>query len=316
MLERLKEVPLFQGLPEDILRHLAELSKEERYREGETIFSEGSVGDALFIVGSGEVLINKVIDREERTFMTLAILGKDDFFGEMSLIDQEPRSASAVAKGDVSLFRLERRDFEALFRRDPQASVDHLFTLLRTMTRRLRQTDNELVTLYETGKIAGQERDLNLLSELILERVMRAIGSAESGLLAIWNEFNEEFEVQAMHGYDIPEARIEADEPIVKWLVENKERLVVKNLSRDRRFPDIGQRFYHGTSILASPFLQLDEILGFIILTNRTKEGVFSSDQVNMLSGVTAQVAGAIENVRHLQEEDARKRLARMRAKG
>lgn len=311
-MKNLKSIFLFANLPQKTLDHLSEVLKTKVYTDGQVIFAEGDPGDALYAICSGKVSINKTINAKEGTFKTLAILKENDFFGEMALIDESPRSASAVASGQTIALQFLRQDFKELLQSDLETALALLFTLLKGATTRLRQTDKDLVTVYETGKIIGSVGNLQEMSQKILERVMAAIETAQNGLIAIWNEFIEEFEVQAAVSFVFEETdcpSLEKDDPIVQWLVEHKDHLIINDLANDERFQEIKEQFYHGPSILASPFIHFGRVLGFILLVNQMDTHSFSTDQINMLGGVTAQVAAAIENASHRQEEADRLRL-------
>lgn len=110
------------------------------YRAGETIFQEGEVGETMYIIQEGEVRIHKrVRDRET----TLAVLKAGDFFGEMAIIDREPRSASATAATDAKIIVLSKDIFESQIKTNPKI----IMSILRKMSERLRQADRQIKTL-------------------------------------------------------------------------------------------------------------------------------------------------------------------------
>jgi CRP/FNR family transcriptional regulator, cyclic AMP receptor protein len=308
MPHNLKKVPIFSDLPEDILEALSVMVEEKLYADGAVIFSEGQTGDTFYVIKQGEVIISKL--------KVLAILQGGDFFGEMSLIDQSPRSASAIAKGKVILYALSRNSFQELLQTNLQAAHIFIFKLLETLVQRLRQTDRELVTVYETGKIIGSFYDLKKTCAMVLHKLMEATDTAEAGLVVVWNEFLREFEIQAQ--VSLPQAELEqitldTGDPLLKYMLENKEHLLIKELAADERFSLKSSLPYHGTSIIASPLVSRDIFLGFIMLINKSKVSAFSMDQVNMLSGIAAQVSQAIENIKHLEEENSRQRLQNLK---
>jgi CRP-like cAMP-binding protein len=125
----LGQVPLFAGLEVGALTRLAETAEEVALPAGATLFAAGEPGDAMFVVVEGSV----AIELEGRR---LATLDAGQHFGEMSLLDGEPRSASAIAIEDCLLLRLDQAMlYEVLARHFPAA-----LELLRTLSRRLRQT--------------------------------------------------------------------------------------------------------------------------------------------------------------------------------
>jgi CRP/FNR family cyclic AMP-dependent transcriptional regulator len=100
----LRNVSLFKDIPHEILAGVAVLLTERWIEPGERIFRKGDLGDCLYVIGSGRV---RVHDGEQ----TLAHLEKHQFFGELSLLDAEPRSASVSAVEKSLLFRLTQSDF-------------------------------------------------------------------------------------------------------------------------------------------------------------------------------------------------------------
>ena len=99
--ERLNAIPLLGGVSAELRQRFAEHFREESVEAGRTIFAEGGPGDAMFFVAEGRVSIQKTLDKEKKTFKTLAVMQEGDFFGEMALLEREPRSATAVAMVQV-----------------------------------------------------------------------------------------------------------------------------------------------------------------------------------------------------------------------
>ena len=102
--------------------------KLESYAAGETIFAEGDPGDGMFIVRSGQVELRTGDVRRET-------VGEGEFFGEMALIDNEPRSASAVALTDCQLTVVDARRFQFMVQQTPFFALQ----VMKTLARRLRQ---------------------------------------------------------------------------------------------------------------------------------------------------------------------------------
>jgi len=121
------------------------------YKDGQVIFQEGEPGDRMYIIHQGEVRItNRVQDKET----TLAILGHGEFFGKMAIIDNLPRSASAVSKGDSKLIVLDRDVFETQIKNNPKI----IMSILTKMSKRLRNADRQIKTLLlinNSSKVAG-----------------------------------------------------------------------------------------------------------------------------------------------------------------
>ncbi len=153
----LKRVPLFSDLAEAELARFAEVTREREYPKNSVILFEDDPGDALYIVSSGQVKV--VLIGEDGREVILSVLGDGDFFGEMSLIDDEPRSAHVIAMKDSHLLVLRRDDFQARLEEQPKIALK----LLRVLVQRLRRADEKiggLVLLDVNGRVAQLLLDL------------------------------------------------------------------------------------------------------------------------------------------------------------
>lgn len=134
---------LFFGLSEAQLKMLADVAEEKVFCAGETIFREGEVGDSIMIIISGQAdLIKKKKDGSE---VVLAPCSKGSFFGEMTLINVEPRSAGMKATEDTEVLFLKNTALGDIFNRDRELFIVLLINITRILSRRLRQTNNRLM---------------------------------------------------------------------------------------------------------------------------------------------------------------------------
>ena len=115
-----------------------ESSLGKDYKDGDIIFEENSVGREMYIVLTGKV---KVIKEKDGVETTLATLEEGDFFGEMSLFDNNPRSATVKALGDVKLLEINQKNFLKKISRDPSLA----FRMLEKMSQRIRITDEKIL---------------------------------------------------------------------------------------------------------------------------------------------------------------------------
>jgi CRP/FNR family cyclic AMP-dependent transcriptional regulator len=148
---RMRLVSLFAHLTDPELARIAAVSRPRSYPRQSVILFESDPGDALYVVLRGEVKV--VLTGEDGREVILSILKDGDFFGEMSLIDDRPRSATVVATVDSELLVLRRDDFQACLEENPRIA----FGLLRELSHRLRQADDKiggLVLLDVNGRIA------------------------------------------------------------------------------------------------------------------------------------------------------------------
>ncbi|HSF17712.1 MAG TPA: cyclic nucleotide-binding domain-containing protein [Vicinamibacteria bacterium] len=130
----LKSTPMFQRVPGEGLKRLSDFVQEKTVRAGEVIFREDELGEEMYIVRSGRVSIHQDV-KEGRVSLLVVELG--GYFGEMAIIDDLPRSASATAEVDTSLFVLHKTDFRSAVQDYP----DIAFEILREFSRRLRLAD-------------------------------------------------------------------------------------------------------------------------------------------------------------------------------
>jgi CRP-like cAMP-binding protein len=131
--EFLAKVPLFQSCSEDEIQAIAEIAQESDFEAEQLIITQGTPGQAFYMILSGRV----EIIRDGRS---LGAYGPGDFFGEMSLLDNAPRSATIRALDPTRCLMLSSWDFKALIEKTPSIAVK----LLEVLSRRLRVADERL----------------------------------------------------------------------------------------------------------------------------------------------------------------------------
>ncbi|MFL6300206.1 MAG: DUF1003 domain-containing protein [Terriglobales bacterium] len=166
----LQEAPLFALLDEQERRTLAEIIDVVNFDKGATIFSFGDVGDTLYIVQSGAVQV--FVENYEGSKIILGENTRGDIFGEISLLDGGPRTATAVATEDTQLFALERQDLLDLITKHPHAAMD----LLTVVGRRLRATD-EMLRTHVAKNVNEEEEEMMTFGERLADRVAAFGGS-------------------------------------------------------------------------------------------------------------------------------------------
>ncbi len=150
----LKRIPLFQDLSRKELRQLERILHQRTYKAGETIFNEGDPGVGMYIIEEGEVQIALGKDRR-----VLAVLSKGDFFGEMALLLEAPRTASALASKPSVLYGFFQPDLFSILETYPRTGNKILLRLSQMIAERLRRSNLEnrelrekLQKLTEKGK--------------------------------------------------------------------------------------------------------------------------------------------------------------------
>jgi CRP/FNR family cyclic AMP-dependent transcriptional regulator len=132
--EILAKVPLFSGLPAEERERLGRRLSPRRYTRGTVIFLEGDAGTALCLIVEGRIRIQ--LTEADGREVVLNVYGPGEIFGELALLDGEPRSADAIAQDPSRLFWLQREDFAAFLDSHPRAAM----TMLASLSRRLRHT--------------------------------------------------------------------------------------------------------------------------------------------------------------------------------
>ena len=172
--EELKHIAVLQAMDGDALARLAAALEEKDYADGQTVFAEGDPGDSMYFIVQGCVRIEKRAQAAGAVHKTLAVLEAGDYFGEMALFDQKPRSASAVAAGDASCCGSPRRRSIEMQGQSSAAGMSVLFAMIRTSSDRIRRLSAQLVVYDEVGKAIGEARDLQTLLDVILQQLSSA----------------------------------------------------------------------------------------------------------------------------------------------
>ena len=130
----LDQHPLLVNLPKDQLARISQAGEIESYNANEQIVIDGSLGDALFLILSGQVAVH----RGPQTFATLSA---GEFFGEMSLVEPAPRSATVTSMSATFLFRLPHDALRQLISEDPRTASVLLVQVVKTLSERLRRAN-------------------------------------------------------------------------------------------------------------------------------------------------------------------------------
>lgn len=144
--DQLKKVPLFADLTSHELERVAAICVEESFERNVHVFEEGAPGDKFYIVTAGVVRISKFVPGigEE----ALALLKPGNFFGEMSLMDDQPRSATAIAHENCTLLSISKAKFEEALFLDKELAYTVLWGFIRTLNQRLRETNDKIKAFF------------------------------------------------------------------------------------------------------------------------------------------------------------------------
>src|SRR5438270_1743018 len=167
--ELLKNIGLFESLTEDDIESLSNRLEDSEYDEGAVVFSQGDQGESLFIVEEGAVEISF---GEGRTRVVLATLFTGQYFGELSLFDGSPRSATATAAKRSRLVRLDRDDLVDFVNKNPAAAL----RIIAEMSDRVRQT-NELMSQQVARNVLDEAEERMTMGQRVADRVASFGGS-------------------------------------------------------------------------------------------------------------------------------------------
>ncbi len=163
---RLRDIPLFSPLDDAELEALIEVIFTRSYAKNSVIINEGDETDALYIITEGKVKITKTHDDGRE--IVIAVLTEDDYFGEMSLIDEQPRSANVVTKTPVQLSIVKKEDFQAILLKKPELALH----IMKGLSQRLRAADSMIESLALMDVYGRIARLLLDLAESVDDKLM------------------------------------------------------------------------------------------------------------------------------------------------
>ncbi len=152
-----KQVSIFADLAEEEIQALSSVTKRRTFRAGEVIFHRDDPGQVLYMIKDGKVKI--CIISPDGQEVSLAVLGKGEYFGEFALLDGLPRSTDAVALEKVECYTLQRGDFHNAILKNPKIAI----LVLEALTKRIRNTDQmveDLIFLDVYGRVAKKLLEL------------------------------------------------------------------------------------------------------------------------------------------------------------
>ena len=311
----LKRIPILRHMSDSDLEAFASVTVERRFNSGDVIFEEGIEQDSLFITLSGRVLISKATRTGEQK--SIATLRAGSFFGEMALFDDFVRSATATAVGDVRVLEMSKSALMEFIANDCGGASQLMHEIMRTVAPRIRQTNDELVALYEAGRTIGDRAELGrILSELL--GILSDATSCTRGAVFLLNTPALTLECRAAFGYD--EDPSGWSEPLEGGLAEaiiaTEDSLGIENFEQDPRFESLQPVGYETPSMLCAPLRSQGEAIGTIVLCDKVdRDGApcpFTSGDANLLAGIAAQASGAIESARLHEEVLEKEKLDRV----
>jgi len=153
----LRRIPVFSGLSKSEMKQVEKIIYLRTYQEGEVIFVEGEPGAGMYVIESGKIRICLGPNTDEEH--EIAMLENGDFFGELALIDDHPRSATAVAVASTRLIGFFRSELISIISRSPRLGVKLQQNMMQILVKRLRITDQRLHDCNELSLELQQKLD-------------------------------------------------------------------------------------------------------------------------------------------------------------
>ena len=150
VLSMLSGLEIFSDLENQALIQLGRLFNERVFDQAETIFAEGSIGNTMMVIASGEVRVSQSADSKSEE--ALVVLKRGDIFGEMALIEDLPRSATTIAHTNIITLEISRADFLEYIHNDAGSGVKIMLKLCKILSSRLRDTDVKLKTFVSLAQ--------------------------------------------------------------------------------------------------------------------------------------------------------------------
>jgi len=148
--EQLQKIDLFAGLKPEALRFISKVATEEMHAPGTKIFQHGDAGDKLYLILEGKVRISREVPGMGEE--ALAVLGPGQVFGEMALLDESPRSADARVHERCRVLAIPKDGFDDLLFMHKDLAYEVLWSMVRMLVGRLRETTDKLTFLSVTGR--------------------------------------------------------------------------------------------------------------------------------------------------------------------
>ncbi len=318
--EELKSIAVLRAMDADALTRLAPALEEKSYGDGELVFAEGDPGDSMYLILEGQVRIEKragtviagTVSKPGSENKTLTVLEAGDYFGEMALMDQKPRSASAAVSGNARVLRLSKAAFDHFEESGSAVATSVLFAMIRTSSERIRRLSSQLVVYDEVGKAIGEARSLQSLLDVVLQQLASAT-AANWGLLLLRSQFSDQLEIRAQMEIVLNATQTDAVTNALGFVgtaLQQTQGRLVADLDAEESFKSSPRLGFETASLVLSPIVVEGKPLGLIVLGGN-KRAQFDLDALNLARGIARQAGQAILNARHREEEEARLRHSR-----
>jgi K+-sensing histidine kinase KdpD len=320
--ENLRANSLFKYISDANLQTILKIFKEDSFPADTLIFQEQTKGDRLYLILEGKIKISKITRFGIET--VIATLTKGDFFGEMELLDDQPRSARTTAAEHTVVASMSQQDFDSLVK------TNHIIALnmLKAIVKRLRSADHTIVNeldrtveiskqhinrlnlLIDATKSVNSTLDLDKLLTIILDTSVKSI-NADRGTLYLLDEAKDEIWSTVLHGAEVVEIRLPVGKGLAGYVAKTGETINIPDAYNDPRFnPDVDKRTgYRTNNMLCMPMRNRDgKLIGVFQLLNK-KDSAFTKADEEFINALSMHASIAIENARIAKEMVNNERL-------
>lgn len=287
----LRDIPVFAGLTDPELEAVAKIATVRRFHKGDMLFEKGEPRKTFLILLGGEAHVYRIFNDE---MQTLAILDQYNFAVESALGHRQQKhdhNGEMTNSGDV--MQIDGKDFQSFAGDYPQVAQKIYANIVANLTDRLHHANNKLVTLYSTGKIASTYSDLDHLTELIFDTILKVI-KARKAIFALFHPDQGMATIQTARGYKNNQALLNQEiklfqDPILGQIYQTRQPV---SIGRDTYQKQKGlHTAYASPSMVGTPLLIGERVVGAILLGDKENEQDFSYNNQLLLDVIGRQIA-------------------------
>ena len=262
------------------------------YEDGAVIFLENDPGDCMYYIIEGKVNISRSSTEEE---VHIATLGEGEIFGEMSLFDRLPRSATAKAYSETRLLTVDKKKFFASIIRDPTVA----FKILEAMSMRTRRLNAKYMKArnekFEALKVA---LNLEQVCSMVLDEARQAV-EADNGSIMLLDKEGETLKITVAFGKENPEKiELKVGDGIAGKVLESGQAQMINNVSVSPLFKPGRQAI---NSILCVPLIKGDRKLGVLNLSS-VSDKIFNMHDLKLIQMLASYSTIAIQSALDLTD--------------
>ena len=259
------------------------------YTNGEVICREGEKGEVMYVIQSGKVKITKHAHSDE---VTLANLESGDIFGEMSIFDKLPRSATATALGEARVLSIDKKKLFTTISHDPTL----VFKILETMSQRIRRLNDNIAGLVEAKtEMLKVFCNIDATCHMILSEAKNVI-KADNGSIMLYDEKTNTLSINGAFGIEADrKLNFSVGEGIAGDVMKSGRAELVNNVAIDQRYKE-GD--IHIRSMLCAPLKDSAGQIG-VINMSLCSDRLFTIDDLKALNSLATFASGAIQNAKN-----------------